>query len=350
MEYDMAASFNKGDISEGILAAAIASRFISKTQMVTEASVTKFISLLKVPAGGGSISKEFKSENAQPKILDTVVFSVGLAPKNMVAFLASATYREAAVKEIVRASVGYANSKYVRDWADMMYNNNQKNYIEIRAEGLLDQTGTKVDLKIVIDGKQAGVGISLKSGDVKQFGQVGGSSWDSMSALWSPLNIRFSDSIKKNYIEMISTKQLAPALSMIYGEAYNQLKKKPQPQLRELLAKYMNHHATLGEDNVLLVQLNRGNFKAYNFSELNEKLKTINIDVSLGSGVTDKLKDGGFSGGNSIPKLEFLADEEVLVQIRVKLEGNRVNSKGKTLPLTIRNYIEKGGATTNLLT
>jgi hypothetical protein len=34
----------------------------------------------------------------------------------------------------------------------------------------------------------------------------------------------------------------------------------------------------------------------------------------------------------------------------MKLEGNRVDSKGKKLPLTVRNYIEKGLGIKKLIT
>jgi hypothetical protein len=68
------------------------------------------------------------------------------------------------------------------------------------------------------------------------------------------------------------------------------------------------------------------------------------------------LNEGGYEGSgampkNKIPKLQFLVDGKVLFDIRLKLEGNRFSqSSGKTLPLTVRNYIEKGEMTTKLLT
>ena len=40
---------------------------------------------------------------------------------------------------------------------------------------------------------------------------------------------------------------------------------------------------------------------------------------------------------------------KVLVSVRLKLEGNRIDSKGKRLALTVRSYIEKGPKTTELI-
>ena len=42
-------------------------------------------------------------------------------------------------------------------------------------------------------------------------------------------------------------------------------------------------------------------------------------------------------------------NKEELLKIRCKLEGNRINSKGKRLPITIRNYVEKGSLMEHLL-
>ncbi len=73
--------------------------------------------------------------------------------------------------------------------------------------------------------------------------------------------------------------------------------------------------------------------------------------MELTSGMTNKLLEGGYKGGSKIPKIEFTLEGtgDVLFMVRLKLEGNRVSSKGKRLPLTVRNYVEKGSATTQLI-
>jgi len=212
----MAAKFNKGDVSEGILAAAITARFLSKTKRISDSDVIKVINKLnKAPKGGskGATSlTEFRSPNAQPKVIDIVKCKVNLAEVNMKAFLSRGIYRNKEIKEIVTAAVKFANGNSIMEWADMMYNNNQKNIIEVLSEGLLDQTGTKVDLKVHIDGIQAGVGISLKYGDVKQFGQVGGSRVESMVELFSPFGVKFNSATKNKYIKLLSQKKISQIL------------------------------------------------------------------------------------------------------------------------------------------
>lgn len=353
------AKFNKGDVSEGILAAAITARFRSKTKKIDASDVVSVIQNLNAAKSGikgATTITNFKSPNANKAIVDTVVCKVNLADVNMSAFLKKTTYNDKAIKSLVTAACSFANGGNINKFADQLYNNNQKNFIEVNSEGLLNQTGTKVDLKVIVDGKQIGFGISLKAEDVKQFGQVGGSKWESMENLFKPLGINFSDKTKTTYTNLLSEKKIADALTLAYGEAFKQLKslsKTNQKQLRNNIADFANFHATSGEKNVVLVQLTGGTATTYDFSILKSKLEGVQIDVEIASGKTDKLK--GFAGSKNIPKINFtvpdLKGKQIpLLQLRMKLEGNRVDSKGKKLPLTVRNYIEKGLGIKKLIT
>lgn len=354
----MPAKFNRGDVAEGILAAAITARFLSKTKRIRSDDVIRVVTKLNKATSGfkGTTSiTNFKSPNKNPKIFDDVVCKVNLAESNMKGFLDRKIYNQSDIREIVKSSVDYANGIYIMDWADMMYTNNQKNIIEVNSEGLLDQSGTKVDLKVIIDGTQAGVGVSLKAGDVKQFGQVGGAGEDKMKDLFSSLGVKFDKSFEDSHTDMIANKEIAPALTIAYKEVQKQLSRKTQPFLRKAISDFMKYHATSNEENVVLVQLNRSQAKIYDFDILEEKLKNSKIEVIIISGNTDKLNEGGYKSKigfpkNKIPKLQFLADNEVLLDIRLKLEGNRINSKGKRVGLTVRNYVEKGKKATELLT
>lgn len=346
------AEFNKGDVSEGILAAAITARFLSKTKKITSNDVISVIKKLNNPINGSkgltSISK-FESENDNKIINDDVICKVNLAELNMKAFLNSSTYNDRKVISIVNSAVAYANGPYIMEWADMMYTNNQKNKIEINAEGLLDQSGTKVDLRVLIDDKQVGVGVSLKAGDVKQFGQVGGTKWESMLELFNSFGINFSNSVKTQYLKLLSEKQLAPALTLVYSEAVNEIQKMQKENLIKSLSSFINHHATRGEKDVVLVQLNKEEAKIYDFSNLSNKLIGIDVHPQLSTTNTDKLQ--GYEGGSKIPKIDFIikSTNKSLITIRLKLEGNRVSSKGKRLPLTVRSYVEKGPELSKLI-
>mgnify|MGYP003330700523 FL=1 len=169
--------------------------FESKTKRISNDDVLSVIKKLGKPTRMKKfmlIEKTFDSPNKNPKIIDKVVCKITLAEINMNALLDPKVYADKELKELLSAAAAYANGNNIMEWADMMYTNNQKNLIEVKSEGLLDQTGTKVDLRVIIDGKQAGVGVSLKAGDVKQFGQVGGATADSMNEFFNPLGVKFS--------------------------------------------------------------------------------------------------------------------------------------------------------------
>lgn len=346
------AKFNKGDVSEGILAAAITARFISKTKRITEREVLDVIKKLGKPKGTKSLSvvKEFPSPNKNPKIEDSVICQIGLAEINMKALLDTNIYKQKDIKELVAASIAYANGDNIMEWADMMYNNNKKNVIEVKSDGLLDQTGTKVDLRVIIDGKQAGVGISLKAGDVKQFGQVGGGSVESMKEFFGPLGVVFTPVQLKKLQTLFSEDKTTEALCFAYEESTKQMKKlikTDQNKFKKNLSDFIKFHATRNEKDVVLVQLNKQEAAVYNFDNISTKLRGINLDVVYSESATDVIR------GKNIPQIKIInadsSKDDVFLQLRNKLEGNRINSKGKKVGLTVRNYVEKGHLTTQLL-
>lgn len=342
------ATFNKGDVSEGNLAASITARFISKIKTITTSDVMSVIKNLKTPVKSGKTSTSnttFLSPNDNIKIQDTVICKVGLASANMDAFLDDTTYKNVDIKSILTAAVGYANSKYVTEWADMMFTNNQENLIEIKSEGLLDQSGTKVDIYIHIDGKQAGVGISLKAGDVKQFGQVGGATSKAMKSFFEPLGVKFSKSHYDRFERLVADKKPAEALSYMYAAAAAQMNKLDENKLKENISKFMKYHAYRNEPDVLLVQLNKGVASAYNFENSTGKL-THTLKVEYSRVATDVIT------GKRIPQIKIVSSDiknNILLQLRCKLEGNRISTTGKKVGLTIRNYVEKGHLITALL-
>jgi len=350
----MAAKFNKGDVSEGILGAAMTARFLSKTKKITPDDVVGVVKRLNRPTQVGKTlvsTTKFKSPNKNPKIVDDLTCVIGLATINMNAFLNKSLYAtDKEIKQIVNAACAYSNGVHVMEWADMFYNNNQYNDIFVSSEGLLNQSGTKVDLKIVADGKQCGVGISLKQGDVKQFGQVGGASFNSMNEFFSPLGVKFSSAHQKKLEDAISKKDVPGGLRFMYREAQKQIAaiiKSTPDKFKNNLSNFMNFHASRNEPDVALVQLNKSEAAYYDFTNIKKRLVGVKLGIKYDEGSTQVI------AGEKIPKLKIISESERgdngLLELRVKLEGNRIDSKGKQVGLTIRNYVEKGHLTTKLL-
>jgi hypothetical protein len=216
---------NLGDVAEGLLACALASRFIKKRGKVVLDDVWDMIIELNKKGLASSKTSEgcpenlvmsgfnarqlrkglevryiTQSNNKGIKMKDDVVLYIGLAKVNMEYLLSAATnYTTRSVLEgFAKGSIAYANSQRVMDWAELIYTNKMYDLIECKAVGLAgSQTvtrdeGTKIDVEVFITddageprlietgslSRGVDIKISLKAGAVQQFGQKGGVEWE----------------------------------------------------------------------------------------------------------------------------------------------------------------------------
>jgi hypothetical protein len=315
---------NRGDIAEGIFGAAITARFLYKNTDINKQQVKD---VLKSLGGSGTVrEKIFKSPNKNKAVDDDVRFYLSLAKINMDALLDPSQWDE--LDDLFDSSVKYANGKTVVAWSKLLYENNQYNKIEVISDGLSNQKGTKVDVKLLVDGSKTDINVSLKAGDVKQFGQIGGSEFEKaveMHALLFNINIKH---LEDKYNQLLAKKDPQGALYLVYNYVKDQVNlkvrtKRSKDALLKQLGKGINHFATLGEENVTLVQLNSNEAKVYNFNGVVEAVSALDISCSI--------KD---SAGK--PKLLLHdAKNRNLLEIRVKQEN-------KDSGPYFRQYVEKG--------
>ena len=320
-----AAKGNRGDMAEAIFAAAITARFMTRNQNVTATNIHALLDKLRTDKM--QQTHEYEGLNMNPKIIDTVTLKVGLAIPNLVA-LQDRTVR-ASLSDIVASAIKYANAPTVVKWAKMLYENNQRNAIEIIADGIGDQTGTKVDVRLKVDNVQTNVNVSLKAGDVKQFGQVGGSGFDKQEYLWEKLAGLNVSAIKNKYVEFLAQKKALKSIETSYGEAadkFNAEVRKSEKNAYQKLANGVNFFGTLHEESVTLVQLNREEAKIYKFDVLFNALQAKKTKI------TAKLNTS-----KSYPEVNFEdSTGELLLTIRAKTENKPSGEQ------YIRNYVEKG--------
>jgi hypothetical protein len=317
---------NRGDIAEGILGAAIAARFINKNKNIDTSKVKAVLRDLG-PTASKIKQKDFDSANKNPKIIDNVNLYISLAESNMKVLLDPAKW--AGLDDLFQSAVKYANGDTVIAWSKLLYNNDQKNNIEVISDGLGNQSGTKVDVKVIVDKIATNIKVSLKAGDVKQFGQVAGSEFEKQLFLWKTL-LEIDVSTKETlYTKHLQNKEVNEALYVTYSFVAEQINIKlggssSKPKLLRDLGNGIRHFATLNEEDVSLVQLSKNEAVIYTFDKIHDKLK--NLDL------TAVIKD---SAGK--PKLVIQNKElNSLIEVRVKAEGR---PDGSTY---IRNYIEKG--------
>lgn len=332
--------YNLGDMAEGVVGAAITARFIYKNRDINSKLVYGVLrSLAKSGTTnypgkkGKQVERTFKSANANPKIMDDVRCFISLAEVNMMALLSKSN--EALLKEYIDSAVKYANSANVKKWSKLVYENNRYDKIEVLSDGLGGQKTTKVDVSVKITNDKGellpvDILVSLKAGDVKQFGQVSGAEFEKQEELWEQLfgykNV--IKPLKKRYEDlMFVDKHPDEAVYLVYQKVNQQLnqdlKKNKSEDILKKLSSAINYFATLNEDYVSLVQVGGGKAKIYKFNDIYDKLSGRNYRSSIKT------------GASGLPTIIISSGEEDLIQFRVKQE---FKSDGKPY---IRNYIEK---------
>lgn len=313
---------NRGDMAEAIFAAAITARFMNKNMAIGTNHVIALID--RIDSNQKKQKMIYDSPNKNPKIMDKVTFELGLAESNLKALTDKSI--QATVMDIVNAAIKYANSSIVTSWSKLLYENNRFNEIEVISDGVGDQKGTKVDVRVKIDGKPTNINVSLKADDVKQFGQVGGSKFEAQQRLWNELLGLDVSGYETKYYEMIKKKNVVGAIKEVYLGAsvlFNAAVKTNKEALYKKLADGINYFATLREQNVTLVQLTRQEAQVYKFDNIEKLLKDVNLTAKL---ITNK----------KYPEINF-EDEDGLVLITV-----RVKTENKPKEVYVRNYVEKG--------
>lgn len=326
-------NINFGDMAEAIVGAAICARFIYKNRNITTAQVFGVLYGLP-PAGkkagkkGMETSKDFKSANENKKVMDDVNFYLSLSEVNMT------TVQNRSNKRLfvpyAASAVRYANSTTVRKWSKLLFENNRYDKIEVVSDGLGGQKTTKVDVFVKVDGKPIDIKVSLKAGDVKQFGQVSGIAFDKQEKLWETSFGMGSDikSLKNKYEELVTQNQAPQAVSLVYNKVLEEFNKKIRnnnsEDLKRNLAESIKYFATLNEDNVTLLQIGNDAAKLYTFEQIYDAIKNMELNATI------------TTGKSGLPTLLINDDQgEALVQYRVKQE---FKSDGSPY---IRNYIEK---------
>ena len=325
--------YNLGDMAEGVVGAAICARFIYKDRNINAANVFGVLYSMPTPTNypgkkGKYTEKTFKSLNKNKKITDDVRFYVSLAEVNMNALLDKSNKK--LLEPYVQSAVRYANSTNVKKWSKMLYENDRYDKIEVISDGLGGQTTTKVDVYVKVDEKPIDIKVSLKAGDVKQFGQVSGAEFAKQEKLWDT-TFGYGTQIKtmeRTYNELMTQNKIPEAVSAVYEkveELFNKdMKGSNKSKVIRQLAESIKFFATLNEENVVLLQVANDAAKLYSFDQIYDSLQSMDFVASITTGKT------------GLPTLTInTTNRQPIIQYRVKQE---FKSDGSPY---IRNYVEK---------
>ena len=346
-------SANMGDVAEGVFAAAVASRFLNRNSKVNVGDVFSLLHALPSPtsrAKGKVTEKTYKADNKDIDVKDDVKLYIALASANMSFLLDSKS--ESALNEYAAAAVKYANDEKVTKWAKLVYENGRYDKIEIIADGLGGQQTTKVDVLVKItDDKNVmqdvDIKVSLKAGDVKQFGQQGGTLFEKTGnkpgykEYWNRL---FGIDVSSKKTEYNKLKEIEHdtfgAVNLLYDHVADVVQRKLDGDdamgMMTQVGKAIDYYATSNEEHVELVQLSKGDAKIYSFGNLANVITQQEWEVEYKKGQ-------GSGGALPIITIHKKGDSQAqLLILRVKVE----NIKGAPY---FRNYVEKGRYLTNLI-
>ena len=348
---------NYGNVAEGVFAAALAARFTGgRTKRDTTAfDVYNILNQINPSPIPGKKSSKAVIQTSAPNAIagvgnDTIITEITLAQVNM-EFLRNPNNREALLDYVI-AALAYANRDSVRQWVRTIYTNGRRDTVKIMADGLTNERTTKIDVKVLITNKEQGqlkgvnINASVKTDDVKQFGQVSGEDFSSVSRFFTTA---IGDGIVGESASFERETQGPAKMRKIYKAADviidNNLSLDPKGMATKI-GTGISRFATQDNagvvdpsgDTIELINLSKGEATIYNFKNVAQKLSEFRLKSEYKTG-----------GKNDLPTIVIRESEsnKVVVQFRSRVE-NKVNKNGVPY-LYYRNYIEKGQFLTELI-
>ena len=196
-------SANRGDVAEIILGAAVTARFYNAPQVSTKISKPDVYEMITKVLRSQDVTLQRQDKlSGTVKVDDNIRFRVGV-PKKAWEFISDKN-NWSLVDDLFDSSIAYANTdRRLRGQAHALYANGKEDDIFVNSDGTGDQTGTKADIKLLINGKEAPQQISLKVEGGEQFGQVAGMTFDKQIEIWGrlgvnvkPIENKFNDKLK----------------------------------------------------------------------------------------------------------------------------------------------------------
>jgi hypothetical protein len=357
---------NRGDISEGILGAALfakmRARVNGKIKLISPVDIWNVIDSLQlqktvkaknVEDTWGEYTVKVKDIN-QATVKDSIIFTLKLKQGPFLEIMDQE--KRLLLNKEISGAVEYANSADAEEFASFFYLNGKPDIIHVITDGLSDQTGKKSDIEVIVTDPKTGkqheqqLNISLKAGSA-QIAQVGGgttisddtkgkTAFEAQDELWSKLGIDVipfkeefeSMTQKSNYESFMG------AFQFMYHEVTDLLQRllSGNHDDEEYLyisdfIKAINYFATLGNPNVVLINLEKGSYSISSFANLESQLQDIDLDA--------RYVEQDESG---LPIVEIFDTNSGQLFLRIRSYRKSKVSKSGEEGWYFRNYIETG--------
>jgi hypothetical protein len=326
---------NRGEVSEGILGAAMFAKFTKREPgeevgTITAADIIKVLDTLQAQ---GNDTYSVTVNDANSDIADTVSFVLRLKT-GPYQDLMNPLKRNLLTNEL-NSAAAYVNSEMAERYSKYFYLNGRADEINIMADGAASETEKKSDVWVGVKEQNGAMrtlklNASLKVGGVAQFGQVGGSSFESMQTLFGYFGIDVTPYLKK--FEKAAKNDPVAGVEWMYRQIASDLDQMLsgdndtiEARFVDQVARAVTHFATLGDPNVELVDFDKGGFKILRFKNLEHKLRTIDLTAAYIS----------YKARPEIVVHDATNPSKELLRIRCKVENKKAGPY-------VRNYIEKG--------
>lgn len=329
---------NKGEIAEGLLGAALFAKLKQRKGdiigAITANDIWAVIDQLK-QTGEDEYSVVIPDSDAK-LVKDNIKFTLRLK---------AAPYKDimnvdkrALINDLVNSAVTYANGKDMQRYSQHFFKNGKPDVIHVVSDGVSGEESRKTDVELLVsDPKNPGqmkstrINISLKTGGIGQFGQVGGSEFENVAAFFDKFGIDLN-SIKDDFDRVDLKQGREAAVAYAYegsAETINDLLSGDYDDEEYLylkdLAKTIGYFTTLNNPQVVMVDFSKGGYKMFRFDRIEDILKTVDLAAHF---VSDKARPEIIIYDKNNPK-------NVLLKLRAKIE-NRPDG------IYIRNIVEKG--------
>lgn len=327
---------NWGYVTEGIIAIAIACRFLHKNSKITEKNYDDLLKEL----GEDKTQLKKTSPNKNPDVLDDVFIQIDIpsaARENLYRKRKNKNYRL-----LVKSAINYANSKNVSIWSRAVYNNNRYDKIEVISIG---KSGKKNDVKVSITNNEGklmpvNINLSMKYSEVRQFGQAVGSDYETTNDFLKSIFGHEIDA-KKAYNELVFKNEVIKAFQLSYKRVRNKIRNGIDPQI---VVDGIKKHATGGDNQIKMLILGQKT-KFLDFEKLNN---WVNENDSTWKLIKEDFIVTYDEYGEGFPKLTIKLKgydaDAVLFSVRARKDQS--TSKGN---IVYRHYIEKGSLMDQLL-
>ena len=378
----MSADYNKGDISEAILAAAIAAKFkkrinvsefkntnapikVGNLPSITKADVEDVLAILvRGFRYSTSVRDIDRITKTQTNVYDNIQVSVGIPQKSALFLQKRSNWTK--VSNIFTSAVSKVNTDSKLKAKTYGLSVNKKNdTIIIRAVGTEAQTATKVDIRVEIINQGQRLAnksnqISLKY-DAPQFAQSVGLEFENFGKIFDALGLNnytkfnqmFITEVNEAYPDIVGrkfesrdaikssneVKALKKVAKEVFSSVADQIGEKltgsGKEQFRRLLASYCRERATKNESGVELVKFTtKGGAVTQTFGQsFFENVANADLKVHKELGGSDP-KIIIYSG-NSATKAN------TLIQFRYRTDAT-AKDKNNRYKILMRSYVESG--------